>query len=668
MASEITKTNSYLSSFKQAASAWATRENVILTGSLAAGLLFGPYAMAGGLALWAQDRFLSDEPEVVHPVVVAKVEPKKADPKTTRAASLVLRPQYKPAFHIRGSGFVDTPYSVSSREEYERLYGDLPEAPQMVKPDTAAPALAGGTSTLGNPGASELPADSGEKENAAPSAPLAGKDQPLDTPALTAPALENPGSSELPADSRGKEIAPPSASLDSPAVTASQEDTLTTASQTALQQPAGKKELVPAEEDPLRSAAASQTAPVSVPDGNKEKPASQGVSLQAVPASQTALLPASTVVGKKDAPGQTATAKPAVRGSRALPPPPVGLPGLPLIRNAGSTCYLSAILWAFFFDDPLIEERVSLVKLTREEAFSPADLKNDTGYQLLVHLDQLIKLAKEGKPIGFTEMNAFRIALMKHVPQMAPETVLFFDKAKKTYFERRMDHPMGQKDAEAALGHLMGLVYDQRAWTFGVEKRIKPEVDGVELVESSVRAVEENAWHIPLTLPFDEQGKILQGVSFGAVVNNFLHEDYSDVSDAYKVHGNYAAKGCADKMPCTVEEIRRKWTGDFPPFLAVVQKRFLPTRQKLQGAIEVPEELMFHESVSADGQSKAVYRLKAAVYHSGGVGGGHYTAYVKNSGRAYFCDDLRGLPSETDKFLAAADLGYILKYELVYRS
>ena len=611
MASEITKTNSYLSSFKQTASAWATRENVILTGSLAAGLLFGPYAMAGGLALWAQDRFLSDEPEVVHPVIVAKVEPKKADPKTTRAASLVLRPQYKPAFHIRGSGFVDTPYSVSSREEYERLYGDLPEAPQMVKPDTAAPALAGGTSTLGNPGASELPADSREKEKA-----------------------------------------PSSASLDTPAP----ENPLTTASQTALQPPAGKKELVPAEEDPLRSAAASQTAPVAVPVGKKEEP---------VPASQTALLPASTVVGKKDPPAQPGTSKPAVRGSRVLAPPPVGLPGLPLIRNAGSTCYLSAVLWAFFFDDPLIEQRVSLVKQTREEAFSPAELKNDTGYQLLVHLDLLIKLAKEGKPIGLTEMNAFRNALMKHVPQMAPETVLFYDKAKKTYFERRVDHPMGQKDAEAALGHLMGLVYDQRAWTFGVEKRIKPEVDGVELVESSVRAVEENAWHIPLTLPFDDQGKILQGVSFGAVVNNFLHEDYTDVSDAYKIHANYAAKGCADKMPCTVEEIRRKWTGDFPPFLAVVQKRFLPTRQKLQGAIEVPEELMFHESVSADGQSKAVYRLKAAVYHSGGVGGGHYTAFVKNSGRAYFCDDLRGLPSETDKFLAGADHGYILKYELV---
>lgn len=658
MASEITKTNSYLNAFKQAASSWATRENVILTGSLAAGLLFGPYAMAGGLALWAQDRFLSDESEVIHPVIVAKVEPKKADPKTTRAASQVLRPQYKPPFHLKGAGLVDTPYSVSSQEEYERLYGDLPEAPQD-KPDMAAPALAGGASTLENPGSCELPADSGQKENGDTPAPLAGRDQLLGSPSVTAPALEKPGSSELPADSRQKEnggTSAPLAGIDQPLRSPGQENPLTTASQTALQQSAARKELVPAQEDPLRTAAVSQTA--------EESPA-QKVPLQAVPASQTALLLASTTAGKKD-PAAKPAAKPAVRGSRALAPLPVGLPGLPLIQNAGSTCYLSAILWAFFFDDPLIEERVRLVKATREEVFSPAVLENDTGYQLLVHLDRQIKLAKEGKPIGLSEMHAFRIALMKHVPQMAPETVLFYDKAKKKYFEGRMDQPMGQKDAEAALGHLMGLVFDQRAWTFGVEKRIKPEVDGVELVESSVRAVEENAWHIPLTLPFDDQGKILQGVSFGAVVNNFLHEDYTDVSDAYKIHANYAAKGCADKMPCTVEEIRRKWTGDFPPFLAVVQKRFLPTRQKLEGAIEVPEELIFHESVSADGRSKAVYRLKAAVYHSGGVGGGHYTAYVKNSGRAYFCDDLkRRLPSETDKFLAGADHGYILKYELV---
>ncbi len=336
-----------------------------------------------------------------------------------------------------------------------------------------------------------------------------------------------------------------------------------------------------------------------------------------------------------------------------------------MIKNAGSTCYLSALLWSFFFDDPLIEERVRTVKKIREQAFTPEQLAQDTGYQLLVHLDRLIQLGKEGKPIGLTEMNAFRNALMKHVPQMVPETVLFYDKVNKTYFEQIVARPTGQKDAEAALSHLMGLVFDERTWKFGVEKRIKPEVDGIELVENPVRAEEANGWHIPLTIPFDDQGKIRQGVSFGAVMDSFLHEDNTDVSDAYKVKANYAAKNCADRMPCTVEEIRRKWTGDFPPFLAVVQKRFLPTRQKLQGAIEVPQELMFHESVSADGQSKAVYRLKAAVYHSGGVGGGHYTAFVRNSGRDYFCDDIRGLPSETPQFLAGADHGYILKYELV---
>ena len=593
----------------------------------------------------------------------------------TRAASLVLRPSFKPPFHLKGAGLEDTtPYSVSSREEYEELYGDLPEAPAKDQPVNTTPALAGGASALERPEpslpqAEMLPA-AGSLEKSGSSASQTDKEQ-TDTPAPAGNA--DVQKEKVPAQNDSSRPVPASQPAVLPAakkedVASAQENPLgaVPASQTALLPGVGKREVVAAEDDPLRAVLASQTAPTPASSGKKEAGAAQKDLVGTASASQTALLPGA---GKKDVPAKPGTAvppgKPGVRGARVLAPPPVGLPGLPVIKNAGTTCYLFALLWSFFFDDPLIEERVRTVKKIREQAFTPEQLAQDTGYQLLVHLDRLIQLGKEGKPIGLTEMNAFRNALMKHVPQMVPETVLFYDKVNKTYFEQIVARPTGQKDAEAALSHLMGLVFDERTWKFGVEKRIKPEVDGIELVENPVRAEEANGWHIPLTIPFDDQGKIRQGVSFGAVMDSFLHEDNTDVSDAYKVKANYAAKNCADRMPCTVEEIRRKWTGDFPPFLAVVQKRFLPTRQKLQGAIEVPQELMFHESVSADGQSKAVYRLKAAVYHSGGVGGGHYTAFVRNSGRDYFCDDIRGLPSETPQFLAGADHGYILKYELV---
>lgn len=644
MASKITKTNSFLTSFKQTASAWATRENVIAVGTLAAGYFFGPYAMAGGLALWAQDRFLGDDSEVTEPEVVRvvkRVEPKKADPKMTRAVTPVLRPQFKPPFHIKGVGLEDTPYSVASREEYDALYGDLPDAPQKAEPEAVvAPALAGGASLdkeAEKPPEETSPALTGPTVTSVINAP--GTDEPavVDVGAkkeeLAAPVLTPPADTSATAQQKKEELSAPPLTDSVPAAQ-KEKPVLGAPAEQGLKR-------VTVTDDPLRTA--SQTA------------------LQPPALTKPAGLPATVPAAKFSLRGPAKTgSKPPVAA-----PLPVGLPGLPLIKNAGSTCYLSSLLWAFFFDDPLIEQRVKLAIATREEIYLPEVLNADTGYQVLVHLNRLIQSAKEGKPIGFSEMNAFRNALMKHVPEMVPDTLLFYDKNTKTYFERRVANPMGQKDAEAALSHLMRLVFDERAWQFSVEKRIKPEVDGIELVENPVRAVEENAWHIPLTLPFDEQGKIRQGVSFGAVLDSFFHEDYTDVPDGYKVKANYAAKNCQDRMPCTVEEIRRKWTRDFPPFLAVVQKRFLPTRQKLQGAIEAPNELMLHESVSADGRSKAVYRLKAAVYHKGGVAGGHYMAFVRNSGQDYFCDDLGGLPSKTDEFLAGADHGYILKYELV---
>jgi len=60
---------------------------------------------------------------------------------------------------------------------------------------------------------------------------------------------------------------------------------------------------------------------------------------------------------------------------------------------------------------------------------------------------------------------------------------------------------------------------------------------------------------------------------------------------------------------------------------------------------------------------KPPYLLRSLIVHSGGVGGGHYTAYIRaQNGSWYFCDDCQQpRPAPEAEVLSAQ--AYLLFYE-----
>jgi len=79
----------------------------------------------------------------------------------------------------------------------------------------------------------------------------------------------------------------------------------------------------------------------------------------------------------------------------------------------------------------------------------------------------------------------------------------------------------------------------------------------------------------------------------------------------------------------------------FPSVLAIDLKRFNANNRKNQILVDFPlEDLDLSKYVIGYKKEQYVYDLYGICHHSGGVGGGHYTASVKNAnGKWYHFND-----------------------------
>lgn len=86
------------------------------------------------------------------------------------------------------------------------------------------------------------------------------------------------------------------------------------------------------------------------------------------------------------------------------------------------------------------------------------------------------------------------------------------------------------------------------------------------------------------------------------------------------------------------EDVIRKiscWS--FPDVLVVTFKRFTNTGRKNQQLIHFPlDDLDIRNYTSGYEKDKSIYTLYGVCNHSGNVGGGHYTAYVRNVDRLWY--------------------------------
>jgi ubiquitin C-terminal hydrolase len=97
------------------------------------------------------------------------------------------------------------------------------------------------------------------------------------------------------------------------------------------------------------------------------------------------------------------------------------------------------------------------------------------------------------------------------------------------------------------------------------------------------------------------------------------------------------------------------------PTLVVHFKRFSTDRfSKIDTAVEYPDVL---DTADFAATPTGTYRLIGAVFHSGGLGGGHYTAAALDqpSGQWYYFNDSSA--SRVDKSGAHRTSAYIIVYE-----
>ncbi|OUM68860.1 hypothetical protein PIROE2DRAFT_31589, partial [Piromyces sp. E2] len=105
-----------------------------------------------------------------------------------------------------------------------------------------------------------------------------------------------------------------------------------------------------------------------------------------------------------------------------------------------------------------------------------------------------------------------------------------------------------------------------------------------------------------------------------------------------------------------------------PEILIVHLKRFIQDRRyyssrKNNVLVKFPIEGLDLTNIiiGPKSEEKYIYNLYAISNHSGSTGGGHYTAYVKNNGRWYDCND--SFVSETSESSIVTSSAYLLFYE-----
>jgi len=108
-----------------------------------------------------------------------------------------------------------------------------------------------------------------------------------------------------------------------------------------------------------------------------------------------------------------------------------------------------------------------------------------------------------------------------------------------------------------------------------------------------------------------------------------------------------------------------------PEILIVHLKRFIQDRRyyssrKNNVLVKFPIEGLDLTDViiGPKDEEKYIYNLYAISSHSGSTGGGHYTAYVKNNGRWYDCND--SFVSEVSESSIVSSSAYLLFYERVH--
>ncbi|CAL6107997.1 Ubiquitin_carboxyl-terminal hydrolase family protein [Hexamita inflata] len=97
-----------------------------------------------------------------------------------------------------------------------------------------------------------------------------------------------------------------------------------------------------------------------------------------------------------------------------------------------------------------------------------------------------------------------------------------------------------------------------------------------------------------------------------------------------------------------------------PKQLLVILKRFSAEREKVEHQVQYYQTLDLSEFTYNPEKANSL-ELEAVSLHSGGVWGGHYTAYVQKDGHFYNCDD--SWVSET-KFNYSDDRAYVLSYAM----
>jgi ubiquitin C-terminal hydrolase len=152
-------------------------------------------------------------------------------------------------------------------------------------------------------------------------------------------------------------------------------------------------------------------------------------------------------------------------------------------------------------------------------------------------------------------------------------------------------------------------------------------------------------------------------VSLINCLNKYVEEEALEEAETY-----YCSKCKNTLAPQKKMDI---WTS--PDVLVIHLKRFYYCngtygvyRQKITDFIDYPLEgldLTPYIKGHLSGDAPPIYDLCAVSYHSGSLGGGHYTAGCRNveSGQWYYCNDDSVTPLEPSRVVS--DLAYVLLYK-----
>lgn len=150
----------------------------------------------------------------------------------------------------------------------------------------------------------------------------------------------------------------------------------------------------------------------------------------------------------------------------------------------------------------------------------------------------------------------------------------------------------------------------------------------------------------------------------------FLFQKYFDFNIYSKKKHNFICEKCKDS---TTYAFKKYYIFSPPPLLVVCLKRFSQSSffsfKKSQKSVKIDKILdltdfgVFSETPDLKDR-KIFYELYAAVHHSGGLGGGHYTAFVrKESGKWYYVSDSHYSETSVERVLKSEP--YMLYYRLV---